>query len=280
MATPESAPRGGRFSTSGSTTVGNGALICNDLCVRGEDCSTIVGNGSWDNAHTSDPSSKGKRSGGKPSTLVQHRQCTGGSSGGWGPTPIRFSPHNVECKKVKDNMQLAFIEKLFTNREIETSVKTRYLRFKGMSYKSESYLCDISCVQLWKALVRFRCGNTQLEVVLGAWKSVPYVERLCQGCDLGKVKDEKHLLLVIPNTQKIREHFCLALPVTHTSILAELMQTTNTVALAKFVACCQYQRTICSPFSTFRLMDSLVPNGCKIVNSKHNQCIFASEEVL
>jgi hypothetical protein len=56
---------------------------------------------------------------------------------------------------VKDNMRLAFIEKLFTNREFKTSVQTIYLRFKGMSYKSESYLCDISCVQLWKALARF-----------------------------------------------------------------------------------------------------------------------------
>jgi hypothetical protein len=49
-------------------------------------------------------------------------------------------------------MRLAFIEKLFTNHEIETNVQTRYLHFKGMSYKSESYLCDINCVQLRKAL--------------------------------------------------------------------------------------------------------------------------------
>jgi hypothetical protein len=80
----------------------------------------------------------------------------------------------------------------------------------------------------------------QLEIVLGAWKGMPYIERLCRGCDLGKVEDEKHLLLVYPNTDKVKEHFCLALPFTHTSTLAELMQTTNTVALAKFVACCQY----------------------------------------
>jgi hypothetical protein len=116
-----------------------------------------------------------------------------------------------------------------------------------MSYESESYLCDISCVQLRKVLTRFRCGNLQLEVALGAWKGVPYAERLCQGCDLGKVEDEKHLLLVCPSTQKVREHFCLTLPFTHISIFAELMPTTNTVALVKFVACCQYQRTICPP---------------------------------
>jgi hypothetical protein len=79
------------------------------------------------------------------------------------------------------------------------------------------------------------------------WKGVPYVERLCRGYDLAKVEDEEHLLLVYPNTQKVKERFCLALPLTHTSILAELMQTMNTVALAKFVACYQYQRTIYPP---------------------------------
>ncbi len=56
-------------------------------------------------------------------------------------------------------MRLAFIEKLFTNCEIGTNVQIRYLSFKGMSYESESYLCDISYVQLRKALVQFRCGN-------------------------------------------------------------------------------------------------------------------------
>jgi hypothetical protein len=85
----------------------------------------------------------------------------------------------LNVKRVKDNMRLAFIEKFFTNRKIGTNVKTRYLRFKGMSYESESYLCDISCVQLRKALARFWCGNTLLEVMLGAWKGVPYVEKFC-----------------------------------------------------------------------------------------------------
>jgi hypothetical protein len=100
-------------------------------------------------------------------------------------------PHTMlNVKKVKHNMQLAFIEKLFTNRKIGTSVQTKYVHFKGMSYENESYLCDISCVQLRKALARFRCGNSQLEVVLGAWKGVPYAERLCRGYDLRKVEDE------------------------------------------------------------------------------------------
>jgi hypothetical protein len=57
-------------------------------------------------------------------------------------------------------MRLAFIEKLFTNREIGIIVQTKYLRFKDMSYDNENYLCDISCVHLRKALARFWCGNT------------------------------------------------------------------------------------------------------------------------
>jgi hypothetical protein len=80
---------------------------------------------------------------------------------------------------------------------------------------------------------------------LNLWKGVPYAERFCRKCDLEEVKDEKHLLLICSNTQKVRKRFCLTLPLTHTSTLAEIMQTTDTVALAKFVACCQYQRTIC-----------------------------------
>jgi hypothetical protein len=152
-----------------------------------------------------------------------------------------------DVKRVKHNMWLTFIKKLFTNREIRTDMHTRYLRFKGMSYESESYLCDINCVQLRKALARFQCGNSQLEVVLGAWKGVPYAERLCRGYDLGKVEDEQHLLLVCPSTQKVKEHFCSTLPLIHTSIFAELMQTTNMFALAKFVTCCLYQRIIFPP---------------------------------
>jgi hypothetical protein len=72
MATQESIPGGGRFFASNSTIVGNGASTCSDPCALGKDCSTVVGNGSWNNAHTSNPSSKGERPSKKPSVLVQH----------------------------------------------------------------------------------------------------------------------------------------------------------------------------------------------------------------
>jgi hypothetical protein len=81
-----------------------------------------------------------------------------------------------------------------------------------MSYESESYLCDISCVQLWKTLTRFRCGNTQLEVVLGAWKGMPYAERLCRGYDLGKVEDEEHMSLSVQIHKKSGNAFVWPCP--------------------------------------------------------------------
>jgi len=37
MATPESAPRGGKFSASGSITVGNDTSACNNPCTPSED---------------------------------------------------------------------------------------------------------------------------------------------------------------------------------------------------------------------------------------------------
>jgi hypothetical protein len=66
-------------------------------------------------------------------------------------------------------------------------------------------------------------ATQEFEVVLGVRKGMPYAEKICRGCDLGKVEDEKHLLLACLNTQKVRECFCLALPLTHTNTLVELM---------------------------------------------------------
>ncbi len=122
-------------------------------------------------------------------------------------------PHTMlNVKRVKHNMQLAFIEKLFTNREIGTGVQTRYLRFKGMSYESENYLCDISCVQLRKTLARFRCGNSQFKVVLSAWKGVPYAERLCRGCNLGRSKMKNTCSLFVQVHKKSGNAFVRPFP--------------------------------------------------------------------
>ncbi len=80
-----------------------------------------------------------------------------------GAPPLPSFPHTMlNVKRMKDNMRLAFIEKLFTNREIEISVQTKYLSFKGMSYESKNYLCDIICVQLGKLWLSFGVATRSL----------------------------------------------------------------------------------------------------------------------
>jgi len=66
----ESTPRGGRFFASSLITIGNSASTCNDPCTPGEDYSIVTRNSSWDNAHTSDLFSKGKKLGREQSTLL------------------------------------------------------------------------------------------------------------------------------------------------------------------------------------------------------------------
>jgi hypothetical protein len=79
MATQKLTLGGGRFSTSNSTVVGNDTSTCIDSCAPGEDYLIAIGNGSWDNAHTSDPSNKGQRPGRELNALVQHAEHIGGS---------------------------------------------------------------------------------------------------------------------------------------------------------------------------------------------------------
>jgi len=73
---------GGRFFASSSTVAGNNTSACNNSCVPGEDCSTFVGNGSWDNTHTFDLSNTDEKLSREPNALVQHAQHTGGNSDG------------------------------------------------------------------------------------------------------------------------------------------------------------------------------------------------------
>jgi hypothetical protein len=164
MATPKSAPRGGNYS-SNSTTTGNGASTCSSK--RGLPLGTVPGTTHihlncltrvrgwaknqvpWCNAHNVQVGTQMA----KLATLqlmqpVGARSTTRGSINqeAGAPPPSSFPHTMLNVKRVKDNMWLAFIEKFFTNHEIETNVQTRYLCFKGMSYESKSYLHDINCV--------------------------------------------------------------------------------------------------------------------------------------
>jgi hypothetical protein len=58
----------------------------------------------------------------------------------------------LSVKRVKDNMRLAFIEKLFTNHEIETNVQTNTCASKVCRTKAKATyvtLVVFNCEKLW-----------------------------------------------------------------------------------------------------------------------------------
>jgi len=158
----------------------------------------------------------------------------------------------VECPWIFDQESLSILNVVFVFQNIYAILF--HIHFKFLQFELLWIFSWLGVNSFWGIFWRtfYKFGDDD---------HVPYTERLCWGCDLGKVEDEEHLLLICPNTQKVRERFCSTLPLTHTSTLAELMQTTNTVALAKFVACCQYQRTICLPKNNLSSMIYLSSNG-------------------
>jgi hypothetical protein len=80
------------------------------------------------------------------------------------------------------------------------------------SMRAKATYVTLTVFNCKKTLAWFRCGNMQFEVVLSVWKGVPNIERFCQGCNLGKVENEKHLLLVYPHTQKLGNTFVRPCP--------------------------------------------------------------------
>jgi hypothetical protein len=88
MAIQESTPRGGMFFAFGSTVIGNGTSTCSDPCTPCGDYST--------------------------------NQPINQEVGV--PPPPSFPHTMLNVKRLKANMRLTFIKKLFTNREIGTNM--------------------------------------------------------------------------------------------------------------------------------------------------------------
>ncbi len=85
-----------------------------------------------------------------------------------------------------------------------------------------------------------------LLLLLVLWKHESWDLELCSPNKIVKDLPEmmKIIIIIILKATLWIINFTTHMPLTHTSTLAKLMQTTNTIALVKFVACSQYQRTI------------------------------------
>jgi hypothetical protein len=115
MVIPKLALRGGRFS-------GNGASACNDPYVLGRDCQSSLG--MVPRTMHIFPTCLTRVRGWVESQVPWcnvHNVWVGTQEVGASP-PLGFPHPMLSVKRVKDNLRLAFIENLFTNREIETNI--------------------------------------------------------------------------------------------------------------------------------------------------------------
>ncbi len=80
------------------------------------------------------------------------------------PPPPSFPHTMLNVEKVKDNMQLAFIENLFTNHEIETNVQTKYLRYRTKTKATCVTSNVFSCRKLWPSFGVAACNMRQCQV--------------------------------------------------------------------------------------------------------------------
>ena len=88
-----------------------------------------------------------------------------------------------------------------------------------------------------RMLLRFRLGCHSLPVVLGRRDRVPRDQRLCRGCDLHAVGDERHMVFECPALQTVRDRYPTLFAPAHSTMQLFLWQP-DLVRVAHFIMDC------------------------------------------
>ena len=88
-----------------------------------------------------------------------------------------------------------------------------------------------------RMLLRFRLGCHSLPVVLGRRDRVPRDQRLCRGCDLHVVGDERHMVFECPAMQTVRDRYPTLFAPAHSTMQLFLWQP-DLVRVAHFIMDC------------------------------------------
>ena len=83
---------------------------------------------------------------------------------------------------------------------------TLYRRYKK-DIKSEHYLSSIRDAKYKIALNKFRLSSHSLLIETGRYTGIPTEERLCNFCNMRKIEDEFHFLLVCPHYIELRRKY-------------------------------------------------------------------------
>lgn len=121
---------------------------------------------------------------------------------------VWLNQDHLACIPVPQIRQRLFDQ---SNQAIITSVNeshklTLYRRYKK-ECRTEQYLDTISENKYKISLSRFRLSSHNLLIETGRYNGLPRDERLCNFCNMRKIEDEYHLLLVCPYYMELRRKY-------------------------------------------------------------------------
>ena len=111
-------------------------------------------------------------------------------------------PYQLIRQRILDTYKQTWYSDINNSSRLQT-----YSIFKH-NLELESYL-NLDIDKKYKlALTRFRTSSHSLMIETGRYENTPREQRICQFCNMGKVEDEYHFLLVCPNYRDLRrKHF-------------------------------------------------------------------------
>lgn len=91
--------------------------------------------------------------------------------------------------------------------EINNSNRLQAYSIFKHNFEIENYLNFEIDPKYKLALTRFRTSSHSLMIETGRYENIPREQRICQFCNMRKVEDEYHFLLVCPNYRDLRRKF-------------------------------------------------------------------------
>ena len=109
--------------------------------------------------------------------------------------------NNVKCQ-----MKQTYTDHWRSNIMKDGSKLRTYSKFK-QDYCYEQYLSAVININQRISLTKFRTSNHDLSIEVGRYTrpKTPLLDRICLHCDMHKVEDEEHLLIVCPKYKTLRQ---------------------------------------------------------------------------
>ena len=110
-------------------------------------------------------------------------------------------PFHYIRQRIVDTYQQSWYSEINNSSRLES-----YCFFKH-NFELEKYL-TLNIDQKYKlALTRFRTSSHSLLIETGRYENIPREQRICQSCNIYKIENEFHFLLVCPKYRELRQKY-------------------------------------------------------------------------